>query len=222
MLARLFFLVAAVACSPAMSATLTYDFTLQFERDRIQELQFGFENGDRCFVGNACFPDNFRHPDAAFRDLAFGNSVSASFTLDTATNTMTGRIGDWNNLPDTFSTRSSARVPLRFSLFNSTSETLSVDVERLLITYSSEGPRGNNPPGICNPSAADPSLPNGACGFFGYDAQFRIQALTVFDGNGTRLTSIAPVPLPASVWLLGFGIACLGGWRAFTRCSARH
>ena len=217
MLARMVFLVAAVICTPAVSSTLTYDLTLQFERDRVLELQFGFEAGDRCFYGSPCFPDNFRHPEATFRELEFGSTVAASFTLDTVAETATGQIGDWTNLPDTISRRPTAQVPLQFSLFNSTSETLDVDVDQLLITYRSEGPRGNNPSGICNPSSSISGLPNGACGFFGYDAQFRILDLNIVDTNGTRVFQTAPIPLPASILFLGFGIACLAGWRAFKR-----
>jgi len=169
---------------PAMAST--YEFELQFTGDHVTELHSGF---DVCFAGQPCYPADFRLPNGYFAGLEPGELTKAKLDLTTGT----ANIGDWSVPGDLMASPSLAR----FLMFNPTG---TVDFTYDHVTMVSEGPRGFNAIGYCDPDTSSANLPDGFCGFFGYEAQFDVLTIT-------------KVPLPAGAALLLTALALAYGVR---------
>ncbi|MEO9825503.1 MAG: VPLPA-CTERM sorting domain-containing protein [Paracoccaceae bacterium] len=177
--------LALVFALPAQATTYTFD--LLFQSDNVFELQSGF---DTCVINEACYPDDFRLPDGFFADLAPGERTTATVDLDAGT----ARIADWDVAGSLFPDAGSlayffSNAPIGSTVF--TNDTVAV---------LSEGPVGYNAGGFCYSNTPAAGLPNGFCGFYGYEANFEVLGVT-------------EVPLPAASLMLVSAIGILGAAR---------
>ena len=181
---NLFWAICLVLAGPAHAATFQYH--LVFEGDAIRELQRPFGE-DPCLQGQDCFPTDYRLPFGLFSDLSVGQSTSATVDTDAGTISIADRL-----LPVTVFGTS----PTALQGFGS-DEFLSIDADR--INFISAGLLSNPAP-FCDPARPTAGLPDGFCGYFGYDARFTI-------------ASVSEIPLPATGALLLAGLGALGLWR---------
>lgn len=185
----LFILLGLIVASPALAST--YHFDLVFESDNVVELQAGFD--DPCLYDDDCYPESFRLPTGFFADLQPGESVKATLDMETGE----AEIAGWSVPGDMFYKDDPLPYFLSVAPFGET-----VFTEES-ITVTSEGPRGTNPSGFCDPSERNDGLPDGYCGFFGYEASFEV----------IEVTELSQVPLPAGAFLLLSGLALMASRR---------
>ena len=176
---------------PAYAAT--YKYSLEFQGDSALELIAGFDSSDTCNAGEACYPDEYRLPGGFFEHIQPGDQVTAFIDTDAGT----GEIAGWTVAGDFWEQTSG-----EFAFISSVptgQTTFGTDTVKVL----SEGPRGYSPSGICNPERPLTGMPDGYCGFFGYQAEFAV-------------LDVASVPLPASGLLLIGGLVLLRSGRRRT------
>ncbi len=178
--------LAILCASPAFATTFTFD--LRFESDFALELQSSFYDDTSCSIGQECYPSDFRLSNGYFADLQPGDIVTAEVNLEEGT----AKIGDFSIFGNL------VRGSDAIAEFLSNDPMGITRFEADKVTFINEGPRGLNPGAICNPGQTQPGLPDGFCGFFGYQANFTV--LSVTD------SSLSVVPLPAGGLLLFSGL----------------
>lgn len=193
---RSLFVVFGLAVASPVYAS-SYQFDLLFESDNVVELQAGFDAP--CLFNNDCYPDGFRLPTGFFADLEPGQAVKAN--LDTVSGIAS--IAGWSVPGDLFNRNGALASFLSIAPFG---ETVFTNEK---ITVTSEGPRGANPSGFCDPSDSNANLPDGFCGFFGYEASFDVVNVTEFGAT----SALSEVPLPAGGVLLLSGLALMASRR---------
>lgn len=187
------YVFACLALAFALPAhATTYTFDLLFENDSVFELQSGFET---CSSGSDCYPDDFRLANGFFADLEPGERTTAVVDLTAGT----AKIADWDVVGTLTSDASAlanffSSVPIGSAVFTDDS-----------VSVMSEGPQGSNAGGFCDPSTQAADLPDGFCGFYGYQASFEVL--------GFEVLGVTEVPLPASALMLLAGIGLLGAAR---------
>ena len=185
---RLFLAVLFCAFSlQAQAATLRYE--LRFEGDNVFELQRDFF-GEVCRFGQDCYPDDFRLGSGFFAGLSIGETTTATVDF----NAGTAHIAEYE-VPGILL---GYPTPPNAQIFEPGYSLAEFSASR--VHLQSEGPIGNNPGSICYPSRPTPGLPDGFCGFYGYEASFEV-------------LSISEIPLPASGLLLIGGLGLFGLWR---------
>lgn len=174
--------LALVFALPAQATTYTFD--LLFENDSVFELQSGF---DTCSSRSACYPDDFRLPNGFFAGLNPGERTTATVDLDAGT----AVIADWT-VPGTL-----LQDGVSLANFFSTAPTGSTIFSANRVSVQSEGPAGYNAGPFCDPSTTAPGLPDGFCGFYGYEANFEV-------------LNVSEVPLPATALMFLSALGVLG------------
>lgn len=205
--------VALCAASGGASAG-SISFLAAFTGDRLTELQT--EEGDVCVFGDdSCYPAGFSPTEAVKSDLApfAGLPVGTElpFRFDFAPFSEADcAIGDafacdFGTSYDETTDGSGELV--EFELFDGIGD-YNLRVDLLTETVSFFGAAGDFLPGGC--TAADgiaQDLPDGYCGFFGYEADFQLTS----EVRGGIDEHITPVPLNASMMFALFGLASLIG-----------
>lgn len=172
-------------CVPVASAS-TFHFDLLFEKDHVLELQAGLGIDSSCNYFEACYPDNFRLPNGYFAGLEPGELTSAWVDLDAGMAEIAGWMVPGELIQST-----------ALASFFSVSPTSLTKFATDRVTVSGEGPSGRNPSGFCDPDHPAAGMPDGYCGFFGYEASFEV-------------LNVTEVPIPTAALMLLSGLVFLG------------
>ncbi|MCV3270408.1 hypothetical protein [Roseobacter sinensis] len=186
-----------------------------FSGDRLSELQT--EDGDTCFAGDdSCYPSDFSPSSAVqsylapFAGLAVGEELPFEFEL-MPTSDADCALGDAFDCRVGTSydeTRTASGELSELEVFDAAGDyDLRIDTEADTVDFF--GAAGDFLPAGC--TAADGAaleLPDGYCGFFGYQASFELTSEISEDPDG----HVTPIPLNASMVFALFGLASLAGF----------